>query len=42
MIKYEIKINCKKELIHLKNMFYDCSSLIFLNLSNFNTLINNI
>ena len=37
MIKYEIKINCKKELINLKNMFYDCSSLISLNLSNFNT-----
>ena len=35
--KYLIKINCKRKLIHTKNMFYKCSSLTSLNLSNFNT-----
>ena len=35
--KYLIKINCKRKLINTKNMFYDCSSLTSLNLSNFNT-----
>ena len=35
--KYEIKINCKRELINAKHMFYECSSLTSLDLSNFNT-----
>ena len=35
--KYLIKINCKRKLIHTKNIFSYCSSLTSLNLSNFNT-----
>ena len=35
--EYKIKMNIKEQLKNLRNMFYNCSSLISLNLSNFNT-----
>ena len=39
VLKIFFKYNCKrKELVHIKNMFSNCSSLTSLNLSNFNTI----
>ncbi len=35
--KYKIKIKCIKLLTNMYGMFYNCSSLTSLNLSNFNT-----
>ena len=35
--EYKIKMNIKEQLKNLRNMFYNCSSLISLNLDNFNT-----
>ena len=33
-----IKIKCKNNLKNMNYLFYNCSSLISLNLSNFNTI----